>query len=81
MSKSMEWHGGIAPYGFLLTDNGKLIKDKKEQKAIVIANKLRTQGHTLLDISAILANNGYLSRVHTPLSAKQIRTIVGEAKK
>jgi len=77
----MEWHGGIARYGFSLTENGKLIENTKEQKAIALAKQLREKGNTLLKISAILADKGYLSRAHTPLSAKQIRKIVGEAKK
>ena len=61
-----------APYGLKLTDDGRLVREPKEQAAIRLMARWRERGLSLGDISARLARRGYLSRARTPISRKTI---------
>ncbi|NLE41016.1 MAG: recombinase family protein [Lentisphaerae bacterium] len=53
--------GGAVPYGFRLED-GHLVEDANEQKAVALMLKLRTDGATLREIGTRLEADGYLTR-------------------
>lgn len=53
--------GGATPYGFRLED-GHLVEDENEQKAIALMLKLRADGATLREIGTRLEADGYLTR-------------------
>ena len=53
--------GGDVPFGYYL-DEGRLIEDESEQKAIVLIRDLRTKGYRLQAICAELEKEGYKTR-------------------
>lgn len=67
--------GGDVPYGFRLED-GRLVEDAQEQKALSLIRQLRSAGATLREIAARLEADGFTTkrggmRWH-PQSVKQI---------
>jgi len=72
-----EYTGGRVPYGHRLED-GKLVKDKREQEAIGIAKALHYRGDTLRQIGEALSRKGYPSRNGGEWHASQIKLLVAE---
>lgn len=64
--------GGDVPYGFRLED-GHLVEDEREQKAVALMTRLRAQGATLRAIAARLEAEGYLTK--TGLSRWQPKAV------
>ncbi len=65
-----------APYGFCHTDDGGLIEDADEQRAIRTMIELRGQGRPYAKIGEELERRGHRSRTGQRLSAKVIRDVV-----
>lgn len=63
---------GHAPFGYRLTDDGRVVRNPEEQKAVRLMVRWRDRGLSLGDISARLARRGYLSRAETAISRKTI---------
>ncbi len=61
-----------APFGYRLTDDDRIVRDPKEQKAVRMMAQWRERGLSLGDISARLSRRGHRSRAGTPLSRKTI---------
>jgi len=57
--------GGDVPYGYRL-EEGRLVKDAGEQKAIVLIRQLHGKGHSLRAIAAELEARGYQTKTHRP---------------
>ena len=58
----MEKTGGDVPFGYNLTENGLLVANEAEQKAISLMVELRNKGYSLRAIAAELEAEGYRTR-------------------
>ena len=67
--------GGRPPYGFS-NNNGKLKKEKDEQKTLKLIKKQVDRGETIKSIVDILKNKGVLSRTGKPFYYSQVRRLV-----
>jgi hypothetical protein len=64
---------GEIPYGFGLAPDGvTLVRDDDEQRAIRHARYLHVRGMSLRRIAQALSEQGYVSRVGTPLTHRQV---------
>ena len=72
--------GGQLPYGKTRVD-GQIVEVKDEVETIVIAKRLRGDGHSFGGISKMLADAGWFARNGKPFFAAQIRNMIGEASK
>jgi site-specific DNA recombinase len=54
--------GGDIPFGYNLTENGLLVANEAEQKAISLMVELRNKGYSLRAIAAELEKEGYRTR-------------------
>lgn len=68
--------GGDVPYGFDLDANGHLVKNKAEQRAIVLIRELKAKGYSLRAIAGELKTKGHKTKrgntTWHPQSIKQI---------
>jgi site-specific DNA recombinase len=67
-----EFTGGEAPFGFMVTEEGKLSSVETEQSVIREARALREDGHSLRAICRVLTVRGRMSRVGRPFAPMQI---------
>ena len=58
----MEKTGGDVPFGYNLTENGLLVANEAEQKAISLMVELRNKGYSLRAIAGELEAEGYRTR-------------------
>lgn len=71
--------GGDVPYGFRL-EEGRLIADENEQRAIRLIRTLREQGHTLREIAARLEAEGFKTKTGLARwNPKTVRAIMERA--
>lgn len=68
--------GGYVPYGYEADDDGKLRKHHPERKMIALILQMHRENRSLRDISATLADQGFLARCEKPLQPKQIARLI-----
>ncbi len=71
--------GGITPSGFDVDGAGRLIKNPREQLAIVYMRELRKQGHTYRRIAAELDARGVKSKTGKKWGARAIKYVIDRA--
>ncbi len=68
--------GGKARFGYWYAEDGKVHKNKYEQKVIRGVLKMRASGISMYKIAAYYAEKGVLNRAGKPISRHQIRRIM-----
>ena len=68
--------GGKARFGYWYADDGKVHKNKYEQKVIEGVLKMRGSGMSMYKIADYYAEKGVLNRAGKPISRHQIRRIM-----
>jgi site-specific DNA recombinase len=69
-----------APYGFVFSDDGKLIEDDQEQELIKRVRELRDCGLSVRKITCDLNNLGYQNRMGNPLQHTLVHKILQQAR-
>ena len=60
------------PYGWRHED-GMRVKDRREQRGLILMRELRAAGNSLREVGTIMHRKGYSNREGNPLAAKVIR--------
>jgi DNA invertase Pin-like site-specific DNA recombinase len=68
--------GGVAPFGYDVTDDGRLVKNSMEQETIGIIQTLRADGLTLRAIAKELEDRGCESKIGNTWSPKTVRGVL-----
>lgn len=76
MKSEGEYTGGRAPYGWQADAEGKLHPVPTEQAAIVLAQQLHGEGHSLRRVGALLTEAGHLSRSGGAWHASSVRVVL-----
>ena len=72
-----EYTGGVAPYGWSLSDDGvSLLPEKQEQEAIKYANQLRQDGVSLRKIGELLLARGWHPKSGKKWYASSVKRIL-----
>ena len=69
-------HRGKARFGYWYAEDGKVHKNKYEQKVIRGVLKMRSSGISMYKIADYYAEKGVLNRAGKPISRHQIRRIM-----
>jgi DNA invertase Pin-like site-specific DNA recombinase len=67
-----EYTGGRAPYGFRVSQDGRVEPVEREQAVIETARQLSADGNSLRDIAANLERGGHFARNGRPFVAAQV---------
>ena len=65
-----------APFGARLDDDGRLVPDRNEQRAVRLVRKLHADGLSLRKIAAELVGRGMSGRRGQPISPKTVRAVI-----
>lgn len=68
MRREKRYQGGNVAFGYRVGQNGKLVKDAKQQRCIAVMREKRKAGMSLRDISQYLAENHGVSISHNAVS-------------
>ena len=69
----------FAPFGYHFDDEGRIMKDEREQRIIRVAHQLRQKGFSIRRVRRELTSNGMFNRNDNPLSAKAVFKILKRA--
>jgi len=76
--------GGTVPYGFDVTEKGRLVPNSREQDAVKLITRLRKRKYSLRKIGEILTEQGFTPKregVWHPQTIKQILTLIDGTKR
>lgn len=77
MRNEGRYTGGVAPYGYSLSDEGVLLTNSQEQEVIAHARGMRARGMSLRAIASTLDEQGKRSRSGTAFAASAIAKMIG----